>query len=262
MWVTGRSPAPGNEYKKAMKGRTSLPKPQWNIAIDGPAGAGKSTVARLLAARLGYRYIDTGALYRALTLYILRCGLDPADEEKVAQKIKEARLETELSADGTRVFLDKEDVTDALRQPIVNQHVSQIAQQPAVREQLLLLQRQMAEGGGVVMDGRDIGTVVLPQAELKIFLTATPEERAGRRVKELRAQGHRVTWEEVVRSIIARDKVDSERKIAPLRAAPDAIRVDTTGKDVETVVNEILKHFVARGGVGKCFTGVSEASSD
>jgi len=225
-----------------------------NIAIDGPAGAGKSSVARILAKRLGYLHVDTGALYRAVTLLVLRKGANPADEAVVTGLSQEAKISMMDGPEGGRVLLNGEDVTDAIRQPEVSANVSLVAQHPKVREYLLNLQRQLAANGGVVMDGRDIGTVVLPDAELKIFLTATDKERARRRMKELRNQGHKITYKDILLSIRARDNLDAGRAIAPLRAATDAIPLDTTGKDIDTVVEEILGYLSTAGGFDGCST--------
>ena len=227
-----------------------------NIAIDGPAGAGKSSVAKMLAQRLGYLHIDTGALYRALTLLVLRKGVDPTDEAATAKLSQEAQIRMVSSYGGVKVLLKEEDVTDAIREPVVSENVSLVAQHPRVREHLLSLQRQLASNGGVVMDGRDIGTVVLPDAGLKIFLTASAEERARRRMKELRNQGHKVTYKDILLSIRARDNLDAERLVAPLRAATDAIPLDTTGKDIDTVVEEILGYLSAVGGFDGCSTNL------
>jgi len=225
-----------------------------SIAIDGPAGAGKSSVARLLAKRLGFLHIDTGALYRALTLEVLRNSVKPTDAQEVAKIAEQANIEITPGSEGIRVLLNGEDVTKAIREPMVSENVSLVAQHPEVREYLLVLQRQLAADGGTVMDGRDIGTVVLPEADLKIFLTASAEERARRRMKELRAQGYKVTYKDVLLSIRARDNLDAERLVAPLRAATDAVPVDTTGKDVDTVVEEILGHLSTVGGLDGCST--------
>jgi cytidylate kinase len=237
-------------------GRGFLQMGRCNIAIDGPAGAGKSSVARMLAQRLGYLHIDTGALYRALTLLVLRKEVDPAEEAAITRLFREAEINMVAGPGGAKVFLNGEDVTDAIREPIVSENVSLVAQHPRVREYLLTLQRKLAADGGVVMDGRDIGTVVLPNAGLKIFLTASVEERARRRMKELRTQGHKVTYKDILLSIRARDNLDAERPVAPLRAAVDAIPLDTTGKDIDAVVEEILGYLSAVGGRDECSTDV------
>ncbi len=223
-----------------------------SIAIDGPAGAGKSSVARILAQRLGFLHIDTGALYRVLTLQVLREGVKPTEAAEVTKIAKEAQIEIVPGSQRIKVLLNGEDVSEAIREPVVSENVSLVAQHPEVRDYLLVLQRQLAADGGTVMDGRDIGTVVLPDAELKIFLTASAEERARRRMKELRTQGHKVTYKDVLLSIRARDNLDAERLVAPLRAAADAIPIDTTGKDVDTVVEEILGYLSAVGGLEGC----------
>lgn len=229
---------------------------RFSIAIDGPAGAGKSSVARTLAQRLGYLHIDTGALYRALTLLVLRRGVNPAEEAAIAKLAREAQISLVAGSGGVKVFLDGEDVTDAIRDPVVSENVSLVAQHPRVRDHLLAIQRELAADGGVVMDGRDIGTVVLPDADLKVFLTASAKERARRRMKELRTQGHKVTYKDILLSIRARDNLDAERLVAPLRAAADAVFLDTTGKDIDTVVEEILGYLSAVGGRDECSTDV------
>ena len=180
--------------------------------------------------------------------------MKPTDAQEVAKIAEQANIEITPGSEGIRVLLNGEDVTKAIREPMVSENVSLVAQHPEVREYLLVLQRQLAADGGTVMDGRDIGTVVLPEADLKIFLTASAEERARRRMKELRAQGYKVTYKDVLLSIRARDNLDAERLVAPLRAATDAVPVDTTGKDVDTVVEEILGHLSTVGGLDGCST--------
>lgn len=218
------------------------------VAIDGPAGAGKSTVAREVAKALGYLYIDTGAMYRAVTLYCLQKGIDTDDEEAVGMAAREADVRLEQKAGELSVILNGSDVTDEIRRPDVGECVSQVARFAQVRSALVKLQREMSLEGGVVMDGRDIGTVVLPSADLKVFLTAAPEERAMRRYRELVQRGEDVTYQAVFESIQKRDLVDSSRELSPLRKAEDAIEIDTTGKSIEEVTQEIVALCVERGG--------------
>ncbi|NGQ94596.1 (d)CMP kinase [Brevibacillus sp. SYP-B805] len=212
-----------------------------NIAIDGPAGAGKSTVAKAVASRLRYVYIDTGAMYRALAWAVLQAGISVEDEEAVAALLQHNRIRLERSGNEQRVFWNDTDVTGEIRTPEVSRYASIVASYGAVRSLMLILQRRMAEQGNVVMDGRDIGTHVLPDAEVKIFLTASIRERAKRRFAELMAQGHATTVEELEAEIAERDRRDSEREVAPLRQAADAVLVDTTGRSVEDVVDHILQ---------------------
>lgn len=219
------------------------------IAIDGPAGAGKSTVAKAVAAALNYTYIDTGAMYRAVTLECLKRGIDVTDAGAVARAAGQMSLRLEPASPEPRVFVDGVDVTDAIRQPKVGEAVSHVARVPAVREALLHLQREMGEKGGIVMDGRDIGTVVLPGAEVKVFLTAAEEERAARRHAEMVARGEQITYEEVLEALRRRDALDRSRSVAPLRKASDAVEVDSTGRPVEAVVSEILRLCEERRGV-------------
>jgi len=218
------------------------------IAIDGPAGAGKSTVARKVAAALGYVYVDTGAMYRAVALRCLELGVDVSDPEAVARAARAMEVRLEPAGGEPKVFVDGADVTEAIREPRVGEAVSLVAQVPEVREVLVELQRRMGERGGIVMDGRDIGTVVLPSADVKIFLTAAEEERAARRHAELVARGERVAYEEVLDALRRRDALDRTRAVSPLVKADDAVEVDSTGRPVESVVAEILELCRERGG--------------
>jgi len=207
------------------------------IAVDGPAAAGKSTVARRLAERLGYRYWDTGAMYRALTLKALRTGV-ALDDAAALEELAHSTVLTVGTDHG--ISLDGEDVTSAIRTREVDRAVSRVAGIPAVRRHLVGIQRALAAGGGVVMEGRDVGTVVLPGARPKFFLTASPRERAERRQRELEERGARVCLSELQRDMDRRDRFDQERPVDPLVAAGDAIIVDTSGKSVEQVVDELL----------------------
>ncbi|PRX29498.1 cytidylate kinase [Orenia metallireducens] len=210
------------------------------IAIDGPAGAGKSTVAKIIAERLGYIYIDTGAMYRALTLKVLNQAYDLEDEKKLGTLAENTDIKLVKAGEDNLVLLDGEDVTAEIRDNKVSNNVSVVAKVAKVREEMVKLQRQMAQSGGVVMDGRDIGTVVLPDADIKIFLTASVEERAQRRYDELIDKGEDVDLEQIKGEIIRRDDIDKNREVAPLTEAEDAIYVDTTKLDIGQVVEEIL----------------------
>lgn len=212
-----------------------------NIAIDGPAGAGKSTVAQQVAKRLAYLYIDTGSMYRALAWAVLNNRVPIDDEAAVSGLLRESEIRLERERDSQRVFWNGQDITDQIRTPEVSQYASIVASYPSVREQMLVLQRHMAAGGNVVMDGRDIGTHVLPDADVKIFLTASTRERAERRLKELLAKGHQTDLATLEAEIAERDKRDMEREAAPLRQADDAVLVDTTGLTIDQVVERILK---------------------
>ncbi|WP_448379771.1 bifunctional pantoate--beta-alanine ligase/(d)CMP kinase [Gloeomargarita sp.] len=210
------------------------------VAIDGPAGAGKSTVSRLVAQRLGLTYLDTGALYRAVTWAVLRAGVALTDAVGVAEIAAQAQVELRWQPE-LRVFLDGDDCTEVIRSMAVTQAVAQVAAQPAVRQILLGIQRQYGRRGGIVVEGRDIGTTVFPDAELKIFLTASVEERAQRRWRELQQQG--VTGVDVATiaaAIRERDAQDSQRRVSPLRQAADAVVIDSDGLDVAGVVERIL----------------------
>ena len=215
-----------------------------SIAIDGPAGAGKSTLARRLAKELGYIYVDTGAMYRAIGLYALRAGVDPADAARVEGLLPQIALRLENPAGAQRIYLNGEDVSEAIRAEQVGMAASAVAAHPVVRAFLLDLQRGMARTQNVLMDGRDIGTVILPDASVKIFLTASPEARARRRWLENQAKGSEEAYETVLEDVKKRDYQDSHRAAAPLRQAEDAVRVDTSELDFEQSF-EALKKIVA-----------------
>ena len=212
-----------------------------NIAIDGPAGAGKSTVAKMLAHKLGFIYIDTGAMYRAVALEAIRKDIDTQDNVKVAKIVKGINISIELLEEGQIIFLKGENVNNLIRTPEVTIGSSNVAKVPEVRKRLVELQREIAIGNNVVMDGRDIGTVVLPQAELKIFLTASIEERSKRRYNELQGKGNcTISFSEVEQDIKFRDFNDITRSCSPLMIADNAKVLDTTGKTVDEVVDMIL----------------------
>jgi len=216
------------------------------IAIDGPAAVGKSTMGKLIARELGFLYIDTGAIYRAITWKVLKNNINIKDEEMISHLVSDIRLNIERINnqslnDYYRIFVDGEDVTGEIRNPRIDQNVSQIARLPKVRKQLICLQRELAEKGNIVMEGRDIGSVILPQADIKFYFTASEEERIKRRYKELIKKGYNIDYELVKKQIIQRDKIDSKRKDAPLIKAKDAILIDSTKKNIEEVKDKILK---------------------
>ncbi len=218
------------------------------IAIDGPSGAGKSTLARRLAAQLGYVYVDTGAMYRSIGLFALRAGADCGDEESVAALLPEISLELAYEDGAQHILLNGEDVSEAIRTPEVAMAASAVSAHPSVRAFLLDAQRSLAARQNVLMDGRDIGTVILPHAQVKIFLTAAPEERARRRYEELAAKGQSVTYEEVLDDVRLRDYNDTHRAAAPLKAADDAVLVDTTGLTFDESFEKMLGVIRARIG--------------
>ena len=212
-----------------------------SIAIDGPAGAGKSTLARALARELGYLYVDTGAIYRTVALRAREAGADPSDPEQVAPLLEDLDLRMDYGGDGVqRMYLSGRDVTEAIRENEISALASQVAALPAVREFLLDFQRKQAREHDVVMDGKDIGTVVLPQAGVKIFLTAAPEARARRRTAELLQRGQDADFAEILREIRQRDKQDEHRPVAPLRQAEDAALLDTTNLDLKGSLEALL----------------------
>ena len=209
------------------------------VAIDGPAGAGKSSAARLVAKRLGYLYIDTGAMYRAFTWAMLQEKIDIGDAEAVRALTERIDIRLEPLEDKCRVFVGEREVTDAIRTQDISSRVSSVSALAVVREKLVQLQRNMAEGGGVILDGRDIGTVVLPKADLKIFLTASVESRARRRYLEVQAKGGTETLEDIEASIASRDDMDSHRAVSPLRQADDAILLDNSELNLEETADAI-----------------------
>lgn len=211
------------------------------IAIDGPAGSGKSTTARLVAQKLGYTYIDTGAMYRALTLKVIESNVDPNDEDSIVKLAENTKIELIYENGNLKVILDERDVSDKIRTPEVTSLVSIVSAHPKVRDIMVKKQRELGKDGGVVIDGRDIGTVVFPNADLKIFMTADVKERAKRRQKELRSQGFKIEIEKLIKEIEERDELDSNREIAPLKKADDAIEIDTTNLTIEEQVELVLK---------------------
>jgi len=211
------------------------------IAVDGPAGSGKSTTARQLAQKLGYLYLDTGAMYRAFTLKVLREKVDPDNLEALEKLAEQTEIKLVPDASGIRVYLDGEDVTDLIRTPEIDRVISKVSRVKVVRERMVTLQRKIGKDGGIVAEGRDIGTVVFPNADVKIYLIASPQERARRRLKELQAKGVAISFEEVLADIQRRDKIDSTREISPLKKAADAIEVDTTNLSIDEQVEKIYR---------------------
>lgn len=219
-----------------------------SIAIDGPAGAGKSTIAKAVAKKLSFIYVDTGALYRAIGLYALKNNLN--SENEVIFSLKEIKVDLKFENNSQKVFLCDEDVSEKIRTPEVSMMASKVSAISAVREFLFGLQRDLARKNNVIMDGRDIGTVILPNADVKIFLTASSEKRAQRRYKELVEKGLQVSYDDILNDIIKRDADDSNREIAPLKAAQDAILVDTSEYNLEESINlvlNVIKNKLKRG---------------
>jgi cytidylate kinase len=212
-----------------------------NIAVDGPAGAGKSTISRGAAKELGFIYVDTGALYRAVGLNALRLGLDTKEAVPVSASLGNAAVELKFIDSEQKVYLNGEDVSEAIRAPEASMAASNVSAIPAVRDYLFDLQRNIAKNNNCIMDGRDIGTVVLPWAQIKIFLTASPEERAMRRYKELAAKGAAVEYTQVLDEMKQRDYNDANRAIAPLKPADDSVLVDTTGYSLEESIHLVIK---------------------
>ena len=211
------------------------------IAIDGPAGSGKSTIAKLIAKDKGLIYLDTGAMYRLVTLKALNTGILGNNDLNDLEEIKKLLDNLNIDIKENGFYLDNVDVSEEIRKPIVSENVSDVAAIREVREKMVDLQRKFSESKNVILDGRDIGTVVFPNADLKIFLIADAKERAKRRYKELVEKGENVEIEEIYENILKRDKIDSTRKESPLKKAEDAIEVDTTSKNIEEVKNEILR---------------------
>ena len=224
------------------------------IAIDGPSGAGKSTVAKALAARLGIIYVDTGALYRTIGYYVRSQNVDPKDAVEVEKLLPEIRVELKYENGAQKVFLNGEDLGDRIRTPEMSMYASAVSAIPAVRAFLLETQRDMARRHSVIMDGRDIGTVILPDADVKIFLTASNECRAKRRCDELNAKGIAASYDDVLADMIERDRADSTREIAPAVAAPDAIPFDNSWMTPDECTAKLLELIRERTGaaVGSC----------
>lgn len=214
-----------------------------NIAIDGPAGAGKSTIAKMVSAKLGYIYVDTGALYRTAALYITENNIP---DEEIGKSLENADISLKFIDGAQRVFLGGRDVSELIRTPEISMAASRTSAVPMVRAYLFETQKKIARENNVIMDGRDIGTVVLPDAEVKIFLTASAEERANRRYKELAEKPDCPPYEDILRDIIQRDYQDMHRETAPLRQADDAVLVDTTNLNLEQSAEEIVKIITER----------------
>ena len=212
-----------------------------NIAIDGPAGAGKSSTAKLVAKKLGYIYVDTGALYRTVGLYSIRKGIDTKNAEKVIATLPDVKVELKFVDGAQHVFLNGEDVSEAITTPEASMGASNVSAIPKVREFLFDLQRKIAAENDCIMDGRDIGTVVLPNADVKIFLTTSVEERANRRYKEMIEKGEEADYNDILEDIKKRDYQDSHREIAPLKQADDAIYVDNGGYNLEDGAEDLLR---------------------
>lgn len=216
------------------------------IAIDGPAGAGKSTIARLTAKKLGYLYVDTGALYRTVGYAAKLRGIDPGDAQQVAAMLPEITVDLSFDQDGVQqTLLNGQDVSGQIRSPEMSRYASLVSAHKAVREYLLWLQRKLAKEHNVIMDGRDIGTTVLPNADLKIYLTATPEDRARRRFDEYLSKGVSVDYDQLLNDIKQRDYDDSHREVSPLRRAEDAKLVDTSGNTLEESL-ELMEAMIRR----------------
>ena len=212
----------------------------YSIAIDGPAGAGKSTIAKRLAKELGYQYVDTGAIYRTVAYFLDLWGVSPKDIDGVTRYIDELTIGIEYDEEGLQhMIMNGMDVTDDIRTQDISQKASLVSAHAIVRDMLLDMQRDVAKQYNVIMDGRDIGTVVLPKANVKIFLTASPEVRAKRRTEELTAKGQKTNYERILQEIKQRDYQDTHREVAPLKLARDSIKVDTSEMDIDQVIEEI-----------------------
>jgi CMP/dCMP kinase len=223
---------------------------KFNIAIDGPAGAGKSTAARLVAQKLGFIYVDTGAMYRAVTWKALSLGFTPEQVEQIISMANTMKLEIRPGQEGQVVLVDGKDVTEEIRSASVTANVSAVSQIPEIRSLLVSMQQQMAQAKGVVMDGRDIGTQVLPNAEVKVYLTASVKARAARRYEEIKLKQPELTMEQLEREQSERDRMDQEREISPLRRASDAVLLDATDMNVHQVADRILEISQASSGKG------------
>jgi cytidylate kinase len=211
------------------------------VAIDGPSGAGKSTLAKRLAKELGFTYLDTGAMYRALALKMLRQGINPDEESRLAALVRQTEIDVQENGGRLQVLLDGADVADLIRTPEVSQMASKVSARKIVRQRMMELQRAAAGKGHIVAEGRDIGTVIFPGAEVKVYLDASVHERARRRFEELRADGRQVSMEDTVRELTERDRRDSERDLAPLRQAADAVAVDSSALPTDAVAERVME---------------------
>lgn len=218
-----------------------------SIAIDGPAGAGKSTIARRVAKELGFIYVDTGAMYRSMALYFLRNGIKSGEEERISDACDSIEVSIEYENGEQQVILNGENVNDFIRTEEVSMMTSDTSRYPKVREKLLSLQRELAQKKDVIMDGRDIGTCVLPEADLKVYLTASSAERARRRYKEQMERGMECDFEQIEKDIIARDEQDMNRAVSPLKQAEDAVLVDASDMSIEEVVKKVVSLYQNRG---------------
>ena len=221
----------------------------FSVAVDGPAGSGKSTIAKLIAKELNIVYIDTGAMYRAVALFCIKNGIDTKNKEAVCSVLDKINMTIRPEKAGQRIFLDNEDVTDEVRSQKAGAGASDVAAIGDVREKLVAIQRKMAEGMSVIMDGRDIGTNVLPNAPVKIYLSAGADERAKRRCSEFEKLGQKYDFQAVKEQIIQRDKNDMTRKLNPLRKADDAVEVDTTKMNIEEVKDTVIKIIKEKVGI-------------
>lgn len=210
------------------------------VAVDGPAGSGKGTITKAVAEKLGLVYIDTGALYRCITLYIIRNNIDLEDKEKIQEILKDINIELKKEDNLDKVYLNGEDVSIKIREKAVNELVSPVSTIGVVRENITNLSRKIAEGKEVIMEGRDIGTNVFPNAKIKIYLDATPEERAKRRLKQNEEKGIKIPYEEILENVKYRDYTDSHRELSPLKQAEDAIYIDSTNMTIEEVTEKII----------------------
>ncbi len=211
------------------------------IAIDGPAGSGKSTIAKMIARELGFTYIDTGAMYRAIALKIKRLGINPDDPEAVLEVLKNTEIDLRPSEEGIKIFLDGEDVSDRIRTEEIGKIASKIARHRKVREILVQMQRELGKRAkDAVIEGRDTGTVIFPDADIKFFLTASAEVRAERRYRELKEKGLNVNYDRILREVKERDRLDKTRKESPLKPAEDAVIIDTSDKDIDQVFRQLI----------------------
>ena len=224
------------------------------ITIDGPSGVGKSTIAKLVAKKMGFLYVDTGAIYRAITWKALQSNIDLKNEELLLKMIVGLKIEFKHNENNKnnyyKIFLDKIDVTRKIRGPRIDQYVSDLAKLPKIREQLISLQRNLAKDGNIVMEGRDIGSKILSNADIKLYFTALEGERVTRRYRELKNKGFKVSYDEVKKQIVNRDSIDSGRKCSPLKKAKDAIVIDSTNKSISEVLDiilEIVKNYRKNG---------------